>query len=154
MSIEHLTDDELDRVLCGDGLDHERAAHLAGCVACRRRRDAFVAAVTAAGGEDPDEVLRRTVRAAALATWEAPRRPSVRWRWLAVAAILLVALVLPLWMTQQGPSSGTVVADFDPDAVLSEVDAVLDRDPLTVVASESLVDIVAPLDASAGEGGA
>lgn len=150
MNIEHLTDDELDRVLCGEGLDRDRAVHLAGCVACRRRRDAFTAAVGEARGEDPGARELNAARAAALAAWEAPATHSRNWRWIAAAAVLLLALVLPTWLGQRP----TTTAGFDADAVLSEVDAVLERDPLTVVASEAVVDVVAPLDESSWQGGA
>jgi len=150
MKIEHLTDDELDRVLCGDGLDRDRAVHLAGCIVCRRRRDAFLGEVEEARGEDPDDRSLGVARAAALAAWRAPEKRSLRWRWLAAAAVLLLALVLPTWMHEKP----TTTAEFDPDVVLSEVDAVLDRDPLTVVASEAVVDVVVPLDESSWQGGA
>jgi len=150
MSIDHLTDEELDRVLCGEGLESDRAVHLAGCVACRRRRDAFTGAVTAARLEAGDGADLEAARRAALDAWEGERRRPQSWRWLAAAAVLLLALVVPNWLGRSAPA----VAAFDADAVLSEVDAVLDRDPLTVVASEAVVDVVIPVAGSEMEGGA
>ena len=55
MSIQHLTDDELDTVLCGEPLPAGQEAHLHDCLVCRRRRDAFLAAVEANREADPDD---------------------------------------------------------------------------------------------------
>ena len=66
MSIEHLTDDELDLALVGEELPAPAAAHLSSCLVCRRRRDSFLAAVDGALGEDPDEATRTRIREQAL----------------------------------------------------------------------------------------
>jgi len=138
MNAQHLTDVELDAVLCGEELAAERAEHLLGCVACRRRRDVFLAAVEAEADGDPDAETRERVRRAALAEWSRGRFHHRAW-WLAAAAALLVAVLVPL-AYHQSPRSARV----DPDVVLEEVDVVLARDPLAVMASEDVVETVVP----------
>ena len=82
MSIEHLTDDELDLALVGEELPAPAAAHLSSCLVCRRRRDSFLAAVDGALGEDPDEATRTRIREQALSAWSGGSRKShlVQWR--------------------------------------------------------------------------
>jgi hypothetical protein len=123
--------------------------HLASCLVCRRRRDGFLAAVEQAREDDPGEETRERVRAEALARWgEGGARRSTRRWWLAAAAVLLLVL-LPVWHER----SQVEQAAFNTDAVLAEVDAVLASDPLAVMASEAVVDVVAPANGAAGEGG-
>jgi hypothetical protein len=62
MNVKHLTDEELDLVLIGDGLPADAAEHLASCLVCRRRRDSFLAAVAGAQADDPDEDTRARIR--------------------------------------------------------------------------------------------
>ena len=142
MMIEHLRDEELDLALAGEALPAETAEHLASCVVCRRRRDGFLAAVEAAGAE-PDEATRHRVREGALAAWGGSSRRH--WlRWAAAAAVVVLAL-LPLLRRAPAPK-------LNPDAVLVQVDAVLARDPLAAVAPEDVVNTVAPIPATGGEG--
>jgi hypothetical protein len=137
MSTVHLTTEEIDLVLIGDGLPPERAAHLAGCVACRRRLDDLGAAIAGAREAEPDELALVRARRAAL-TAQVRRRSHLR-RWLAAAAVLvLVTLVAVFVVPALRPHRTTV----DTDAVLLDVDRVLARDPLTAMADESVVDVV------------
>ena len=96
MTIRHLRDDELDLALAGETLPAEAAEHLAACLVCRRRRDAFLAAVDGARGADPDEATRRRVREGALAAWGGTRRRRHWVRWVAAAAAVVVLGLLPL----------------------------------------------------------
>jgi predicted anti-sigma-YlaC factor YlaD len=149
MTIRHLSDDELDLALAGEPSSADAAGHLASCVACRRRRDAFLAAVDGAGGEDPSESTRARVRERAIAAWGAAR-PRRRWaRWAAAAAAVLVLALLPLLRGRVGPTSR-----LNPDAVLADVDRVLAQDPLSAVAPEDVVNTVVPApDEGEDEGG-
>lgn len=147
MSSQHLTDPELDALLTGEDLTAGRAEHVQGCVVCRRRRDGFLAAIEAAAGDDPDEDTRSRVRQVALARWG---RRGVRARgwWLAAAAAVLVAVIVPLSRNEL-PRRATI----DPDVVLQEVEEVLARDPLAVMASEDVVEAVVPDAAPSSTGG-
>ncbi|HPC84693.1 MAG TPA: hypothetical protein P5234_15440 [Thermoanaerobaculaceae bacterium] len=146
MSAQHLADDELDCVLCGEALPAEREAHLQSCVACRRRRDAFLGVVAEAASEDPDETTRARVREAALTAWQA--RPAVHWwRWAAAAAAVVGLGVLPLVRNHRVDTR-----PINAETVLAEVDAALARDPLAVFASTDLVEAIAPVDDTTGEG--
>ena len=143
MTINHLRDDEMDLALAGEALPADVAEHLASCVVCRRRRDAFLAAVDGATGPDPDEATRRRVREGALAAWGGSSRRH--WlRWAAAAAVVVLAL-LPLLRRAPAPK-------LNPDAVLVQVDAILAQDPLAAVAPEDVVNTVAPIPATNGEG--
>jgi hypothetical protein len=135
MSTEHLTAEELDLVLVGEELPAERASHLGGCLACRRRRDQIMAAITGACQPDPDDEVRARARTAALAALGHGRR-RVRW-WLAAAAALLLTALVAVFLAPRprGPA-------FDADAILLEVDEVLARDPLTAFADEDVVEVV------------
>ena len=145
MISKHLSDDELDRALLGEGLPAEASEHLSECLACRTRRDSFLAVVEDFRGADPDHATRMRVREQALALWGAPTQRY--WvRWVAAAAAVVVLGVLPL-LRSRTPAPPTVNAD----AVLSEVNRVLDRDPLSVLASEDVVDTVVPVTSSTGE---
>ena len=146
MNIIHLTDDELDRALVGESLATQTEEHLAACVACRRRRDGFVAAVEAVRGDDPDEAVRARVRERALALAALPQpRHWVRWG-LAAAAVIVLGL-LPLLRAHLMSSP-----QLNADRVLVEVNTILDRDPLDDVASPDVVEAVVPV-AQSGEGG-
>jgi len=146
MNIIHLTDDELDRALVGESLATRAEEHLGACVACRRRRDGFVAAVEAVRGDDPDEAVRARVRERALAAAALPAsRHWVRWG-LAAAAVIVLGL-LPLLRAHLMSSP-----QLNADRVLVEVNTILDRDPLDDVASPDVVEAVVPV-AHSGEGG-
>ena len=138
MNAQHLTEDELDDLLCGEDLPRSRAEHIQGCLVCRRRRDEFLAVVDEAAGENPDEDARTRVRQAALVQWGGRTAYHRSW-WLAAAAAVLVAVIVPLAYQEQAPR-----AAVDPDVVLQQVDEVLSRDPLAVVASEDIVETVVP----------
>ena len=145
MSVNHLNDDELNRALLGEELGGEAAEHLSSCLACRRRRDGFLALVEEVRGADPDEATRVRVRERALALWGAPSRRH--WlRWAAAAAAVVVLSVLPL-LRARTPAPKPV----NTDAVLVEVNKVLDRDPLSAMASEDVVDTVVPVSSQVGE---
>lgn len=145
MSVNHLNDDELNRALLGEELGGEVTEHLSSCLVCRRRRDAFLALVEEVRGADPDEATRVRVREQALALWGAPSRRH--WlRWVAAAAAVVVLSVLPL-LRNSTPAPKAVNAD----AVLVEVNQVLDRDPLSAMASEDVVDTVVPVGSQVGE---
>jgi predicted anti-sigma-YlaC factor YlaD len=146
MTIEHLRDDELDLALAGETLPAEVAEHLASCLVCRRRRDAFMAAVDGARGADPDDATRRRVRDGALAAWGGTSRRRHWARWAAAAAAVVVLSLVPLLR------SHPVAPKLNTDAVLVEVDAVLAQDPLSAVASEDVVNAVAPAPVGTGEG--
>ncbi|MBZ5589329.1 MAG: hypothetical protein LAO05_12275 [Acidobacteriia bacterium] len=147
MSIEHLTDDEVDLALIGEEVPAGAAAHLASCLVCRRRRDSFLAAVNGACGEDPDETTRARIRERALSAWSgAGRRPH--WvRWVAAAAAVVVLSLLPLLRSELVSRP-----KIDTDAVLTEVDDVLSRDPLSAAAPEEVVEAVVPAPEADGEG--
>lgn len=145
MSIRHLTDEELDLVLCGETLDPEQAAHLRDCVACRRRRDGFLEAMEGACGADPDEASRARVREAALAGWQS--KPTVHWwRWMAAAAVVVLALGTLVFRQQPAPMV------VDTEAVMAEVDEALARDPLAALASDEMVSVLIPVVRTTGEG--
>jgi hypothetical protein len=146
MTTWHLDDDEFDRLLAGEPLPGDRDDHLHGCLTCRRRRDEVMSAIEDAAVDDPADEARERVREAALAAWSRPVRRFHRW-WLAAAAALLVALLLPL--THR---SGRQQAAFDPETVMEEVDAILARDPLTVLASEEVVEAVTSVQEQSAEG--
>ena len=146
MNITHLTDDELDRALVGESLAAQAEEHLASCVACRRRRDGFIAAVEAACGDDPDDAVRERVRERALAAATLP--PPRRWvRWGLAAAAVIVLGLLPLLRAHVTSSR-----QLNADRVLVEVNTILDRDPLDDVASPDVVEAVVPAT-QAGAGG-
>jgi hypothetical protein len=142
----HLTEDELDALLCGEDLAGERADYLQECLVCRRRRDALLAAFEGAAGEDPEVPTRDRVRVAALTEWRGRSTAARHW-WLAAAAVLL-AVALP-FAIQRAPSP----AGVDADAVLRQVDEVLARDPLAVMASEDVLETVVPAQAATTPGG-
>lgn len=146
MSTRHLSDDELDRLLIGEELAPEQTEHVNGCLACRRRRDGLLAVIEDASGTDPGDEARERVREAALSAWGRPVLRFHRW-WLAAAAALLVALLLPLTHRSRQPRVA-----FDPEAVMEEVDTILARDPLTVLASEEVVEAVTSVQEQATEG--
>ena len=147
MRIEHLKDDELDLAIIGEELPATAAEHLASCVACRRRRDSFLAAVRGAGAADPDATTRARVREQALAAWSGrPARPH--WvRWLAAAAAVVVLGLLPVLRSELAERP-----KIDTDAVLAAVDDVLARDPLDAAASREVVEAVAPAPEAGDEG--
>ena len=145
MSIHHLNHDELNLAVLGEDLPPEAAEHLAGCLVCLRRRDAFLAIVEMARGADPDEATRARVRERALAAWGATS--SRHWvRWLAAAAAVIMLSLLPL-LRGRAPAPQIINAD----AVMVEVDQMLDRDPLSAVATEEIVDTVVPVSYESGE---
>ena len=146
MTAWHLSDDELDRLLAGEELSPDRTEHVSGCLSCRRRRDRMVAVIEDAAADDPGDQARERAREAALAAWVRPALRFHRW-WLAAAAALLVALLLPLTHRSRQQQAG-----FDADAVIEEVDAILARDPLTVLASEEVVEAVTSAPGQATEG--
>ena len=145
MTIEHLRDEELDLALAGETLPAEAAQHLASCLVCRRRRDAFLATVEASGAE-PDEATRRRVREGALDAWGGTRRRRHWVRWVAAAAAVVVLGLVPLLR------SHTATPKLNTDAVLVQVDAILAQDPLAAVAPEDVVNTVAPIPATGDEG--
>jgi hypothetical protein len=146
MSVGHLNDEEFDRLLAGEPMPDDRLDHVRGCLSCRRRRDAVMAAIEDAAVEDPGDEARERVREATLAAWGRPAWRFHRW-WLAAAAALLIALLLPLSHRSREPQVA-----FDADAVLQEVDTILARDPLTVMASEEIVQTVVAAPVQAQEG--
>jgi len=145
MTAWHLNDEEFDRLLAGEELAAGRAEHLHDCLACRRRRDGLLSVIEDAAAGDPDDVARARVRQAALGAWGRPARTFHRW-WLAAAAALLVVLLLPVTHRVRQPAA------IDPVAVMEEVDTILARDPLTVLASEEVVEAVTSVQAQATEG--
>jgi len=142
MSGAHLTSEELDLVLIGEGLPVARAGHLSECLLCRRRRDELAAAIHGAALPDPGPAARARVRAAALSEAMA-LRPSRRWWPAAAAALILVAAAAVFVPT------ATRQPAVDTDAILLEVDEVLSRDPLAAMADESVLEVV--VADSAGE---
>ncbi len=146
MNIPHLNEDELNLAVIGEELPPDAAEHLASCLDCRRRRDAFLALVEQARGVDPEEATLATVRERALTAWgAAPRRHWVRW--LAAAAAVVVLSLLPL-VRSRAPQSPAI----NTEAVMLEVDQMLERDPLAAMASEEVVDTVVPVSHTSGEG--
>lgn len=147
MNIRHLEDHELDAALAGEALPTAAAEHLAGCVACRRRRDAFLHAVAGAVGEDPGSAVRTRVREAVLAGWRQDQ-PTHHWRRYALGlAAAIVLAILPLLLRHEAP-----VAAINADTVLSEVDETLARDPLAAFASEAMVNELVPAGHDGTEG--
>ena len=135
MSTAHLTSEELDLVMLGEDLPADRAMHLGGCLACRRRRDDLVAAISGARVADPDEDVRARTRNAALAEG-GHRHARPRWWLAAAAALLLTAFAAVFLATRPQPVA------VDTEAILLEVDEVLARDPLAAFADEDVVEIV------------
>ena len=144
MSTAHLTSEELDLVMLGEGLPAARAMHLGGCLVCRRRRDELVAVIAGARAADPPEEVRARIRNAALAA-SGHRDARPRW-WLAAAAALLLAAFAAVFVATR-PQPVTV----DTEAILLEVDEVLARDPLTAFADESVVEVLVAESAAAPE---
>ena len=146
MSTPHLTSEELDLVLLGEGLAADRAMHLGECLPCRRRRDEIAAAIAGGRLPDPDEETLARVRGAAL-TELGHRRGHARWWLAAAAALLLTALLVVFLAPRPRPAA------IDTDAILLEVDEVLARDPLTAFADEDVVEVVVADGASAAQTG-
>jgi hypothetical protein len=147
MNIPHLNDEQLNQAVIGEELPAPVAEHLARCLVCRRRRDAFLSLVEQARGEAPDEATRARVREGALAAWSGKTSTHHWLRWAAAAAAVIVLGVLPL-IRSHSPVPDT----FNSQAVLTEVDKVLDRDPLSAIASEDVVNAVVPVAHEGGEG--
>jgi hypothetical protein len=146
MNIRHLSDEELEYWLAGDQLPSELATHASECLLCRRRRSAFDALVEAAMLPDPSQAERARVRAKALDHAVLETRHS--WTpWALAVAALVVLIVLPVIRWSGNPPT----QPFNPDAVLSEVDQVLDRDPLAALAPSEILDEIAPLEADENE---
>jgi hypothetical protein len=140
VTIPHLNDEDLNMAILGEELPVHSAQHLAGCLFCRRRRDTFLSLVEQAGGDDPDQATRARVRGRALAAWHGTTVTHHWLRWAAAAAAVIVLAVLPLLRSHpQAP------AKFNAEKVLTEVNQVLDRDPLSAVASEDVLDTVVPV---------
>jgi hypothetical protein len=137
MNQVHLTAEEIDLILTGEGLTGDRADHLGGCAACRRRLAELTAAITGARKADPGELVLARARRAALA---APRRRSsaVRW-WLAAAAALVLVTLLSVLVV---PALRSRPKPVDTDAVLLDVDRVLAQDPLAAMADERVLNVV------------
>jgi predicted anti-sigma-YlaC factor YlaD len=146
MSIRHLTDDELDIMLCGEPLPAGQEAHLHGCLVCRRRRDAFLAVVEADLEDDPDEATLAGIREQALARWQG-RKVIHWWRWAAAAAAVVLLALLPVLR-----GSRPAVPAFNPETVMAEVDRALAEDPLVALASEDVVNELMPVAETTGEG--
>ncbi len=147
MRERHLTDDELDRWLCGEELAQEAAAHAADCLFCRHRRASFLGAVAAARAGEPDAATLARWRESALERWSGGRGGG-RHLWLAAAAVLFLLVLLPVVMRVRAPRAG-----FDAEAVVQEVDQLLAHDPLTALAPEELVQTVVPVGGDPVEGG-
>jgi hypothetical protein len=145
MSIPHLNDDELNLAVLGEDLPAEAAAHLGECLVCRKRRDTFLALAEQARGADPGEATRARVREGALAAWGTPRRRHPV-RWLAAAAAMIVVSLLPLVLHRK-----VAPPALNAETVLLEVNQVLERDPLSALASEEVVDTVVPVSYQSGE---
>lgn len=147
MNIRHLEDRELDAVLAGEALPAAVAEHLAGCIACRRRRDTFLDAVAGAAGEEPDSAARNRIRAAVLAQWPVGQGVNLWRRYALGLAAAIVLAILPLLVRHQAPAVA-----INADAVLSEVDETLARDPLAAFASEAMVNELVPAGHDSSEG--
>lgn len=146
MSIQHLTDDELNTVLCGEPLPAGREAHLHDCLVCRRRRDAFLEVVEADLADDPDEATLAAIRERALAGWLG--RPVIHWwRWAAAAAAVVLLALVPVLRALR-----PAVPAINPEAVMAEVDRALAQDPLASLASEDVVNELMPVAETTGEG--
>ncbi len=139
---DHLTEAELFTLAVPPAGEPEALPrHLSDCLACSRALSEWKAAVRELAQEDADAISRRSD-----AEWEAlesktvaairrsrMERPRISWRWMATiaAAVLLVALVLPLRRTAPRPaakpaatsaSSGEMSAqDQADDALLRDV---------------------------------
>jgi hypothetical protein len=149
MTIPHLNDDELNRAVLDEELPAAAAEHLEACLVCRRRRDDFLALVEQARGEDPDEETRARVREGALAAWSGVRVPHHWLRWVAAAAAVILLGVLPL-LHSHAPTPVAFNSE-KAEAVMTEVNQVLDRDPLSAVVSEDMVNTVVPVPQQAVE---
>jgi hypothetical protein len=136
MSIAHLSGEEIESILAGEALGPDGAAHLAGCLVCRRRHDDLLAAFAAARAADPDAATRARVRAAAIAAAGRHRRQRLQWWLAAAAALALVVLAAVFVVPALRPHP------VDTDAVLTQVDEVLSRDPLAAMADEQVVQVV------------
>jgi hypothetical protein len=144
MSTEHLTAEEIDLLVVGDGLPAERAVHLGSCLVCRRRHAALTAAFSGAALPDPRPENLERVREAALASLGHGRRRARGW--LAAAAALLLTAVAAVFLAPRSQAPA-----FDTDAVLMEVDEVLLRDPLAAFADEAVVEAVVADGTSASD---
>lgn len=146
MSIQHLNDDELETVLCGEPLPTVREAHLHDCLVCRRRRDVFLEVVEADLADDPDEATLAAIRERALARWQG--RPVIHWwRWAAAAAAVVLLALVPVLRALR-----PAVPAINPEAVMAEVDRALAQDPLASLASEDVVNELMPVAETTGEG--
>ena len=146
MSTPHLTSEELDLVLLGEGLAADRAMHLGECLPCRRRRDEIAAAIAGGRLPDPDEETLARVRGGGLPELVLGGGHA-RW-WLAAAAVLALTALLVVFLAPRPRP-----AAIDTDAILLEVDEVLARDPLTAFADEGVVEVVVADTATAGQTG-
>ena len=144
MSIPHLNDDELNLAVIGEELPPEATEHMAGCLVCGRRRDAFLALVERPGGWTP---TRRRGRGFVSGLWRLgePEPASLG----AVAG-----------GSRSGDRAEPAAAAARPrpappaintEAVMVEVDQMLDRDPLSAMAAEEVVDTVVPVSPESGE---
>jgi anti-sigma factor RsiW len=98
--------------------------HLRGCGECRAERmrlEDGVAALSYATEQEPPEELRDQVLGVLTEEWEAPEEPAKApmpegqrlspWRWLAVAAAIVLVAVSAGWGVSQGRRAESLAAD-------------------------------------------
>ncbi len=127
----HLTDDEVTRLVAGIDAGPEAAAHLASCVACRRRVEALTAPIAGrraqleAGAPDWD-----AQREAILGRLEPAPAPVVRlnrhrWRRAVLAAAAALVAALGLWLNVGHRAAPTPGRELHVEQILNEVDTTL-----------------------------
>jgi anti-sigma factor RsiW len=119
--------EQLPEHLLGSLTDIDDAAirrHLRGCAECRDERTRLedgIAALSYAAEQDPPEELRDRVLEVLADEWDAPEEPEVAphparaprapWRWLAVAAAIVLIAVSAGWGVAQARHANRVQAD-------------------------------------------
>ena len=134
MSTSHLVDEELELLLAGEELPPDRMAHAADCAECRSRQERFTLAVAGAATRSASRESADRALTSALDRWHGA---GPAWWWsLPAAAVLVLAVGLGVWL-RPAPEPA-----LDPVAVLADVDALLAQDPVALVVSEDLLDLL------------
>jgi|GEM_PF-2069461 len=134
MKGEHLTPEQWAALLAGEG-NAEVSSHVSSCASCRQELTAWREGLAELGRWEPDPWSRTRIREAALDRAFGARRRV--WWWAMLPATAGVLAALTLWPSRPAP-----VAEAELDAVLSQVEATLARDPLATFAGPEVLEVV------------